>query len=84
MSIFINELGFIFVLFVFQLLNHSAETSTQLGEGTAPLLKGGQGPLCRSAGYGPVEPSHPLLGGQLFTGGSGPLGPLAGYGPVYG
>ena len=80
MSIFINELGFIFVLFVFQLLNHSAEPSTQLGEGTAPLLRGAR-PLCRPAGYGPVEPSHPLLGAQLFTGWPGPLGPLAGYGP---
>ena len=42
MPIFINELGFIYeyVLFVFQLLNHSAEPSTQLGEGTAPLLRG--------------------------------------------
>ena len=79
MSIFINELGFIFVLFVFQLLNHSAEPSTQLWEGTAPLLRVGARPPVPPSGYGPVEPSHPLLGAQLFTGGPGPLGPLAGY-----
>ena len=44
MSIFINELGFIFALFVFQLLNHNAEPSTHLGEGTASLLRGGTVP----------------------------------------
>ena len=80
MSIVINELGFIFVLFVFQFLKHNAEPSTQLGEGTAPLLRGGgHGPLCRPAGYGPVEPFY--WGAQLFTRGPGPLGPLAGYSP---
>ena len=78
MSIFTNEQAFISEIFVFQLLNHSDESLTQLGGGTAPLLKGG----ART----PVPPlvtalySHTLLGAQLFTGG-GPLGPLAGYGP---
>ena len=54
------EPAFMFELFVCQLLNHNAEPSTQLWEGTPPLLRGGEGhgPLCQSAGYGPVEPSH--------------------------
>ena len=53
MSIFTNEQAFIFVLFVFQLLNHSDETSTLLG-GTAPLLGGAMTPSPPPAGYGPA------------------------------
>ena len=65
----------IFVLFVFQLLNHNAEPSTRLGEGTAPLLRGARPPV-PPPGYGPVEPFY--WGAQLFTRGPSPLGPLAG------
>ena len=54
MSIIINEQTFIFVLFVFQLLNHSDESSTLLGGGGHSTFTGGQFPLCPPpAGYGP-------------------------------
>ena len=54
MSIFINEQAFIFVLFVFQLLNHSDETSTILG-GHSIFTGWDNAPFAAPphAGYGP-------------------------------
>ena len=59
MSIFINEQAFIFVLFVFQLLNHSDETFTLLG-GTAPLLGG-------NASCAPPPPVTALLSLEFYA-----------------
>ena len=42
-----------------------------LGKAQHHYWGGRHGPLCRPAGYGPVEPSHPLLGGPTFYWGGG-------------
>ena len=54
MSIFTNKQAFISVLFVFQLLNYSDETSTLLGGGHSTFTGGGDAPFAPPpAGYGP-------------------------------
>ena len=67
MSIFTNEQEFLFVCFVFRLLNYSDETPTLLGGGHSTFTGGRAMPPLPPSGYGPASKTTTTISAALPT-----------------